>query len=370
MQQDHSVQRLGGSYPQNQFRQASLSTGSAQNRSFDTQTVANSGFSQRFSSSGFTQTVSQPALYDVAFWQQANVQKKSEPRFLHRHTPISSGSSISVYNKRQNGLSNGGQSTWTVQRGTQRPSNGASVHSPSREKYSFTSSQSTAQKPYGSAAKTPGCNVQKSLPSRADAPTMMQTVSCSLGRRVHSHRHSGAFNPFRSRKTPNQQQLYQSQLSAVNGGNAQGSYKPPSNMAPNHVSYNQLHLELPYRQNALSFEPYGLQFPIIQDRLSSSFTGMGYGQASWNNKNPAQVAYNLVSEGSRVDASAQHSAPVSTHVIPQVFGGQVIRRLKRPSPQRVSVLKPQRTYKTPPLLPVSYRLQTRRTKWLEVKPRH
>lgn len=295
--------------------------------------------------------------------KQANVQKVPKTSLVNLYAPIHSGSSINGYDKKQTRRSNDRKRSGPVEQG-----NGVSVQSLSSEKNSFKSaSHSTAQRPFGSAAKTPVWPGQRGSSSRqfsTDASTKVQPLGCSLGRRVHAHRHSGPFQPFLSRKTPSQRKLYQSELFAVNGGNVQGSYKPSSNMASSHVSYSKHPPDEPYRQHALvSFEPYSLETPSNQDRLCSASICMDSGQASWN-RNPAQGAHNLpVSEGSRVGTSARRFAPSRTYIIPQRFGGYAIRRLKA-NQKELSV----QTSTTPPQQPAPYKAQAQKTKWFKVKP--
>lgn len=302
-------------------------------------------------------------------------------QFLNLYTPISSGRSINDYNKNQNGRFNGKKRTWPVQQDTPHPSkylfgNTVSVQKPSV-------SQSTAQRPYNSAAKTP-VNAQRDLSSRlfsADPSTETQPFACGLGRRVFSHRHSASFKPSRfpppqnesPRKNPSQRKPYQSQLFPVNGGNAQGSYEPSSNVALSCASFSQHPPDSPYRQNAVvSYELYGLEIPTNQGRLSSASTSMSFGQASWKNRNPAQGAHNLpASDSSRVESSAQRFAPTKTYIIPQHFGGSAIRRLKEPADQKeVSVLKPQQTYTVSPQQPASYKPQAHKVRWFRVRRLH
>ncbi|XP_026155994.1 uncharacterized protein LOC113126253 [Mastacembelus armatus] len=58
LHQGSGLKRLYGSHPQNQFRQASVSTGSVQSSSLNTETVLNMGYGHGLPSSGYTQSLS------------------------------------------------------------------------------------------------------------------------------------------------------------------------------------------------------------------------------------------------------------------------------------------------------------------------
>ncbi|XP_034417609.1 uncharacterized protein LOC117750480 [Cyclopterus lumpus] len=71
----------GGSYPQNELRQASGSPGSAQSSSFNTDPDVSSGYSQRFPSSRYTQAVSRPAKSGFASVKLAQSSSESKPNW-------------------------------------------------------------------------------------------------------------------------------------------------------------------------------------------------------------------------------------------------------------------------------------------------
>ncbi|CAK6961104.1 uncharacterized protein LOC121912395 [Scomber scombrus] len=302
-QQDSGL-RLGGSYLQNQFRQASTDPDSAQSSSFNMQ----AGYSQGPSSRDYTQGVSQPAqnsyfsvkagkssLLSNPNWKtsslaQLNAQKVPKREF-GLSTYIVSGTTLNSSHKKQNSPIN--SRTWPVQQGTQRTSqylssSSASVKSP-RESFSFkpASSQMAAQKP-SSTANAPAYYWQKQAPKDFSprAPDQqrkivkMQTSASAPARRVSS---------LRSAKAP----------------------KKPFNFSTSNEG----------------------------PRYSPSQSGAG---------NPSLSIYQQKgSPNSRAGTSGQRFAPTKTHNIPERFGGFAIRRLGDTDQKVQNTWKPQQTYMAP-----------------------
>ncbi|XP_039976960.1 serine/arginine repetitive matrix protein 2-like [Xiphias gladius] len=365
-QQDNGLRRLDSSYPQNQFRQASISLGSAQSSSLHPETAVGSGYNQGLSRSSYTQTVSRPAQSGYASagliqsslvskpnretMKRVNVQKVPNNSF-GLSTSIASGSSVSLYSQSQNEHTISKGKTWPVQQGTQRAgqylsSSSASVQSPSRERASDKSAPRAMKSSslFSAVAHVPmGDSVQR--PTLARAPA----------RRVSSHRSAGASKRSRFSSQTLAGQPYQNKLFPVNGENAQGSYKPTSNMASSHARYTQS-LPAHYKQNPASFEPHSLKMPTSQftykpgfsstEQIPSSESSV---QALWN-RNWAQGTQNAAASGSsRAGTSSQRFAPTRTHNIPKSFGGFAIRRLRGPDAQKkAGIQKPRETYTLPP----------------------
>ncbi|XP_071356985.1 uncharacterized protein [Trachinotus anak] len=386
-QLDSGLQRLGSSYPQDQFRQDSISPGSAPSTSLNSKTAVSRGYNnQRFSSGSNTQTVPQPTqsgyasvklMQRMTNLKQVNAQKQS----FGLSTAIASGTSVSKYNQKQNDPTDiSKKRTWPVQQDTSRtsqylPGSSASVQGPSRERGFFTSSshQSAAQKPPSAAAKTPAYYGQRSFSPSVKSSTLfsagalppqqgsvkMQTSVSAPARRVYKNGQTKATKPSSFSSTQNERmgynpsqalagKMYQSKLFPATGGNAQGSYKPTSTMTSSHVSYTQS-LPATYKQKAVGFEPRSVKMPTSQRfNYKPSYTSteqMPSRTSSMlgSNRNPAQGAHNLPASGSsRAGTSPQHFAPTRTHNIPQRYGGFAIRRLKEPVDQKeVGVQRPQ-----------------------------
>ncbi|XP_056255729.1 secreted protein C-like [Seriola aureovittata] len=408
LQQDSGLRRLGGSYPQDQFRQDSISPARS---SFNSKTSASGGYNnQRLSSGGYAQTVSQPAQGGHASvrlvqsssasrpnWRTTNTKEVNAPKHsFGLSTAIASGTSVSKYNENQNG----GARAWKAQQGTQRtsqylPGSSVSGQSPSRERgYDSSSShQSAAQTPRSAAAKTParygqgGFSSSSSLFSAGVPPPLlqyserMQTSATGPARRVSSQRRSKASKPSsfsstqnaRASYNPSQAEAgnpYQSKLFPAAGGSAQGSYNPTSNR----VSYTQS-LPAAYKQNApVGFAPRSVKAPASQ-RLNykPSYTS--------TEQSPSR---NLAASGSsRAGTSPQLFAPTRTHDIPHRYGGFAIRRLKDPvdekeaGVQRPQPYKPQAAPYKPQAAPykpqaVPYKPQApsvhQASKWKRIRP--
>lgn len=418
-QQDSGLRGLGGSYPQNQFRQVSIYPGSAKSSSLNPQAAVSSAYNHGLSSSSYTKTVSQPAqsghtsvrLIDHSSvsnpnWRMMNskpvkVQKEPKKPYLGLSTDIASGSSVSKYSKNKNDLNDIGKRTWPVQQGTQRTSqylssNSASVQSPFRERGSFTSAshQSTVAKTpayYGPRGFSPSMKSSSLFSAGVPAPQRnsgLTQTSASAPARVSSRSNAEVSKPShfspaqikRTRNYPSQTEAgkpYRSKLFPVNGGSAQGGYRPTSSMASSYVSYTQS-LPAPSKQNApVSFEPRSLKVPTgfnykpsyasAEQKPSSSV------QTFRNGRNPAQGAHNLPASGSsRAGTSPQQFAPTRTYDIPQQFGGFAIRRLKEPADQNeVNVQKPQDPSTTPLRQTASYKPQGQsvspESKWKRVR---
>ncbi|XP_068429176.1 uncharacterized protein [Clinocottus analis] len=268
---------FGGSYPQNQLRQASGSPGSAQSSSLITDPEVSSGYSQRVPSSRYTPAVSQPAKSGSASvrlaqsgsapkpnWRAAklnhgNVQKTPKKLPFSLSASIAGGSSLSKYHqaptsdKRPRPVQQGAPGTSQY-----RSSSSASPPSP-RE--SFKSS-AVSKPPASSERKEYSLSMKSSSLSRSGAaesrriPVRTRTSASGAARRVSSSRRSKARNDPSRTRTP-----YASNLVPVKVGNL-----------------------------------------------------------------PA-------SGPSREEASGQGSSGSRTHNIPQRFGGFAIRRLKKPADQ-------------------------------------
>ncbi|XP_054462360.1 microtubule-actin cross-linking factor 1, isoforms 6/7-like [Anoplopoma fimbria] len=316
---------FAGSYPQNQLRRSSVSTGSAQSSSLNTDTAVSGGYGQRFPSSGDTQTVSQPdsayASVRLALrssvskpnWlttnlNQETVQKMPKKQPFRLSTPIASASTASKY--AQNPISK--TRTWPVQQGSPRTgidqsSSSESLQSP-RETYSFKSASHQA--------------AEQKVPAVAETPA-----------------YSGQNGYFRSMKS--------------------SSFSSTDAAAPNRIpvrtrtSASAVGRRVPLRRSSVAstpshFQPHSgktLSSYTSTEQIPSSTSSL---QASWKSRNPTQGAGNLPSSGtSRSETSGQHFAPTTTHNIPQHFGGYAIRRLKEPADQKDGSVKKPQAYVAP-----------------------
>ncbi|XP_037649640.1 probable serine/threonine-protein kinase nek3 [Sebastes umbrosus] len=341
----HQDGGFGGSYPQNELRQASVSPRSAQSGSFNTETAVSGGYSRGLSSSGYTQHVSQldksvyasvgsvqsSSVSKPTNWRKVtlvNAQKMPKKQLFGLSTSIASGSSVSKYNEKR--IQQGEPSTSKY-----LSSSSASLQSPSRESYSFNSAshQSAAQK-----APTP--STSSSLfgagapPPPHGRPVQTRTSSSALARRVSSRCSSVASKPstFSSLQNewigndPSQTEAgkpYTSKLFPVNAGNAQGSYKPTST---SHMTSSRYGQSVPVSDKPSA--PAGFQPSRLQ--TSTSYTSV-----------------EQIPSSTGTGTSGQRFAPTRTHNIPQRHGGHPIRRLKEPDQREGSVSKPQQAYVAP-----------------------
>lgn len=375
-QQASGLGRLGGSYPQNQLRQAS-----AQSSSFNRDTAIGSGYSQGLSRSGYAQALSQPAQSGRTSVRVVKSSSLSKPNWrgtklnqvkaqeapkqnFGLSTSIASGSSVSKYSQKQNVLPDiSKRGTWPVQQGMPHANNylsssSASIQSPSSKSKS-ASHQSAAQNVPGAAAETlafygrTGYSPMKSSSLFGPrAPVQMKTSASAPARRVTSHRSSQFPAP-------------QSKPFHVNGGYHEG-YKPSStsSMTSSHLSYSPS-LPMSNKQNAhVSFGPEmptreGLSYKPSYTSTGQIPSNTNSHQVSSNSRNMAQGAGSLPASGnSRSGASGRRFAPTIIHSIPERFGGFAIRRLQTPADQReASVKKPQQTYTAPSRQRDSSRLQ-------------
>ncbi|KAF3707740.1 hypothetical protein EXN66_Car000913 [Channa argus] len=398
-QQDNGLKKPGGSSPQNGFRQASVSTGSAQNS--DRETAVISGHSQRFSSSETSKNVPQEAYNSKALvglvassleskpakrksnWLRVHLKKGFEKKSFNLYNPIASGSSISNFNKNQNSQTSERKPTFSTKYlPSNSPFGGSHFFSPP--------SQSAAQRPaYYEQRGSSSSLLSTGAGSRQHNSAWLQPSACGLGRRVPLHHHSGVSEPSPfllplSKNTinnPSQAEagkLYHNyQLPE-----SRGSYNPV-NMVSNHASYSQDLPVSPHKQNALvDHDPYSHTLkspgrgsfkpscPSVQQVPSSASSS----KESWNNRNLTQGAHDLTVFGSsREGASAQRFAPSRTYSVPQSFGGYAIRRLKKPANQKEEgALNPQQTDAPSPQQPAAskpkfYRVP-QRSKWIRIKP--
>ncbi|XP_047187787.1 flocculation protein FLO11-like isoform X2 [Scophthalmus maximus] len=302
-----SQQDVGaGSSPRNQFRQASVSLGSAPSSSSSS---SSSSISRLFNpapvgSSGRTQTGPQPAPGGYApvrslqggwvskpNWRPtdsklASAQGVPKKQLSVLSTSIASGSSVSVHTLKKKAHTDVSERrTW--------PGEGASA---SRH-------QSAAQKPPSRSSSMLGAGApvpHNSVKRRTSATAPARRVSSQ--RRAKEFRQAQITSPENERKgNPNWSKLFP----PVTGGTAQGSYKPTSNMASSLASYPRA----PYKQNAAVFQPRGLSPPTSQRFGSSEQT-------------PGSTS------SVRAGSSPQRYAPTRTLNIPWSFGGSPIKRLK------------------------------------------
>lgn len=409
-QQDRGL-RLVGSHPQDQLRHSS-----APRSSFGTQTAVGS-YSQGLSSSGSTQTVSQPAhsgYASVKLVQKSsavkprraskstlfNVKKGPEKQLSDPSTSIASGTLVSKYRKSQNDRTDlDEKGTWPVQQGTPRDSkylssSSASVQSP-RKSYSFkqASHQSAAHSAPAAAAETPayhgprGYSPVKSAslfsvgaPSPQGEAVQMQTSASAPARlslRRGAKRSSSRYKK-RTRNNPSQTEAgksYYSDRFPVNGGKAQEGRAASSlssssrsfqqsNKLTDHAGFQPRSIEMPTSQRPSYKRSYtsDVQVPSSSSALKES----------WDRRKPAQEVL-PASRGGSAGTSTQRFAPTRTHRIPQRFGGFSIRRLKEPADQKeVSVRTPQQTYTAPSWQSASYRPQVQsvhpESQWKRIRP--
>nr|XP_020510639.1 adhesive plaque matrix protein-like isoform X1 [Labrus bergylta] len=351
-QQESGVRRLGGSNPQNQLRQASVSPGSAQTSSINTQAAVHSVYSEEPSSSGFSQTLSKPAQgghSSVRFvqrnsvskpnWQTLN-QKVHEPKksVFGLSTAIASGSSVSKYSEKPSALTDTSRNmARPVQQAAQSASkylssSSASLQRPSSKSPSqLASYQSLPQNAPISGAGTSyvqgryaAAQLSSSLFNPAWQGTAVQTSATAPAKRVSLHRTSKTSYPSSTLNN-----YFPSQIEGANSyQHAQGRYSPSS---------------LSSKQNAAGFQPRSVQMPNNQ--------GFSYTATEQNSMSPVQGVRNPAASGR---SAGQRYAPTRTHNIPEHFGGSVIRRLTGPEG---SVRNPQQTYLAPSAQTVNYNPQ-------------
>ncbi|XP_041665879.1 adhesive plaque matrix protein [Cheilinus undulatus] len=331
-QQDSGLRRLGGSYPQNELRQASVSPGSAQSSSLHTQTSVSTVYSQKPSSSSYSQSLSQPAQSghsSVRFVQANSVSKpnwqsvtstkvKNEPkrRFFGLSTEIASGSSVSQYNKRDP-TDDSKKATLPVQQSASKyPSS-----SPSLTSYqSAAQATSYVQGGYSPALKPSSLSSPK-VPTSQRHSVRMQTSASAPARRVYIRRTS------HPSKISSKKATSWTEATNPHQSHGQGSYKPAST------------------DNMPSSQP--LPSSNKQD-ASASFQPRSTLQ-SYSSRGPVQGAHNQ---------PAPRYAPTRTYSIPQRFGGYAIRRLGDAKEQREEgTRKLQQTYTAPSAQTGSYKPQ-------------
>ncbi|XP_034418109.1 uncharacterized protein LOC117750833 [Cyclopterus lumpus] len=274
----------GGSYPQNELRQASGSPGSAQSSSFNTDPDVSSGYSQRFPSSRYTQAVSRPAKSGFASVKLAQSSSESKPNWrtttlnqehvqkMPKKKPfafsgsIAGGSSLSKYH--QTPVSK--KRTGPGQQGSpgtshSRSSGSASLQSP-RESFKSSAVSETPASSGRNSYSTESSSLSSAAASRR-IPVRTKTSASAAARRVSSRRSSVGSKP---RNNPSQ-----------------------------------------------TLVPMTVRNPLSSRTSSTGTSGQGF-------------------------------APSRNHNIPQRFGGFAIRRLKEPADQKeVSVRKPQQAYVAP-----------------------
>lgn len=325
-QQVRGGRRLGGTYPQNQFRQAPRSAGSAHSSGSRSQ-AASSGFSNAFSSGGSAHAAARSAPDEHAsaglkrhgsvpnlHALHADVPELPKVRVFNLHSAVSSGSSISGRGRKQRTRSVGRKRSRPVERG-----HGLSARSPL------------------SAAAAAAAGAPPACPDRTGSGA--STSACSLGRRVQARRRSKAGTHFLSRKTLSQRPR-QDELSAGDGGHVPGSYKPSSRTSS----------QRPPDPHRLGFEPHRPETPSDQDGLCSGSTTVDSGQAAWSRtRNPAQPP---------------GPEPSRTHSTPHHFGGYAITRWRSSSEQRPPCVP------GTPNAPPPHKARAQKTTWIRMKPRH
>nr|XP_046274232.1 uncharacterized protein LOC124074928 [Scatophagus argus] len=290
--------RFGGSYSQNQLRQAS-----AQSSSFNTETALSSTYRKGYSSSGYAQTLSQPAQRGPSTVQFKLVQSSLLSKPNWQVTKSHQVNAQKVPKKRPHGLKA------DIATGTSLASKIPA--------YGQTSFSPRSSKLFSAGAPV----LQKNSVRR-------QTSASAPARRVSSHRtskpsHFSSSRNERNRNHPSKVETgktYKSKLFPKNGGNPQGSCEPPSicSKATNYASYSP---SLPVSN---------------KQRPKSTGQRLGY--------KPRDTTTNPISDRNR-QGKSQIFAPTRTHNVPQRFGGYAIRRLKKRTDQKtVSVRKPQQTY--------------------------
>ncbi|XP_069372990.1 uncharacterized protein [Paralichthys olivaceus] len=390
LQKDSGL-RTVGSNPQNKFRQASVSPGLAQSSILNPEPAVSSGYNQGFSSSGYTQTVSQPAHSGYASvrlaqsssgsnpnWQkigskQVNAQSVPKLQFLGLSTAIASGSSLSKHSQNQNSLTD--RRTWPTEQGTQRINQHPSRNSASAQNPAYSAQVGYAQSSRSSSLFSAEGPVPK------DSSVRKHTSATARARRVSSRPKAAASKPSRfsvsqnegTRNNPSQTvdgNWFQSKLFTVTQGSAQGGYKPASNMAS---SYPQSVAE-PYKQNAAAFAPRSLRGSQGLN-YDSSYTAT---EQMPSQTHPASLVWNTRNQeegGLRVTGgSSQHFSPTRTHSIPHRFGGSPIRRLRGSSDQKQVVRTPQLKYMAPSQQTASYNPQVQsvhpENKWVRISKLH
>lgn len=362
LQQDSGLKRLGNSDSQNQFRQASVYTGSAQSSGFSAETGANSGHSQKSLSSGSMQSGHSSVRFMLMKpdSEQVNAQMVSENHFSGPSASVASGSSI-CKNQNQNDL----------QLGTRRTSSSCVLARRPSEKGS-SSHLSAAQISRSAAAETRDYNEQRrSLPSAKCSgqqrdSVSRQTSATVLGRRVSPHRSSEASKRSRFPSAPNDgsRPNQHKWLPVTGGGNPLESYYPMFGVVSSPGSDSKSLPSSLYNQNGvITFDPLS--------RYTSTDQTLGSKPSSTSGKIPstkwAQGTCDLPDSGHR---ASKHFSPTWTYRIPQPLGGYDIRRLRKPGQEAVSRQKPQQPYTRrpppPPLKPQQQRVP-HPVKWVRVK---
>lgn len=336
--QDGGLRRLGGSYPQNGLRQASVPPGSAESSSLNTQTGVSTLYSQKPSSSSYSQSLSQPAQsgHSVRFVQANSVSKpnrqsvmstkvKNEPmkRFFGLSTEIASGSTVSHY-KKQNPADDGKKATLPVQQSASKyPSSSpllTSYQSSAQAAHIAPAGTSSVQGGYSATQKSSSLSSPK-VPASQRHAVRMQTSASAPARRVYRNR--------TARPTKVSSKKSSSQTEATNPYQSRGreSYKPAStdNMPSSQPLQSSKKQDAP-----ASFQPHS----VLQ---------------SYSSRSPVQGAHNK---------AAPRYAPTRTYNIPQRFGGYAIRRLGDAKEQKEEgTRKLQQTYTAPSAQTGSYKPQ-------------
>ncbi|CAJ1083588.1 adhesive plaque matrix protein-like isoform X4 [Xyrichtys novacula] len=371
-QQDSELERLGASNPQNRLRQASVSPGLTQKSSLGTQPAGSSVYSQGYSSSSYSQTLSRPSqsgFSSVRLVQSSSVSvpKLREPtskqvnapkrRFVGLSTAIASGSSVSKYDKEKSDHTDSSKkTTWPVQRtpttSKYLSSSSASSQSPSSKSssklahhQSATHGTASVKSAYGQKDYFLNQKSSSLFSPRAVSPqrhaVRMQTSATAPARRVSIHRTS---------KIPRPSTLYSTKKETISSNR----YNTPSS----HLTQSQ---SLSFRnQNAPNgVQPRSFQNPSHQ-RLGYTSTEQNpssvssYQKPSWKSRSPTPSDNNPADSR---DSGSVRYAPTRTYNIPEQFGGYAIRRLRNPDEQETSAMKPQQTNRVSSAHSVSYRPQ-------------
>ncbi|XP_034455765.1 uncharacterized protein LOC117770422 isoform X1 [Hippoglossus hippoglossus] len=360
--QDSGPRRDGGSNPQNKFRQASFSPHSAQSSSLNPGPAVNRGYDRGFSSSGYTQTVSQPAHSGYASvrlvesspvsnpnWKTTDSKRVNAKSILGLSTSIVSGSAMSKHSQKQNSLS---ARTRPTQQGTQRTNQHLSRNSASAQSPTFS-----AQANYPPSSKSSSM-FSAGAPVPEHGSVRKHTSATVRAQRVSSQSNDAASRPSsfsvpqndRIRNDPSQAaDRFKSKMFTVTGGSAQGDY-PQSAFVPRSLGGSQ----------GLNYDPrYTSAEMPSRTRPASSL---------WNTRTQGGGGFRVTGR------SSQQFAPTITHSIPNRLGGSPIRRLRGSSDQKQVFQTPQLKYTAPSQQTASYNPQGQsvqpESKWKMVSRLH
>ncbi|KAG7500514.1 hypothetical protein JOB18_021168 [Solea senegalensis] len=355
-QRDGGETRLGGSYPQNKFRQASSSfnpepvVGSSYNNNHNNKQHNNQGFSQPaqsgsgYSSVRFVQAKVSKPNWPTSVSNNVNAQTAETPQKSRfgLSTLIASGNSVSKYPTKKSYTAIRPRS-WPAEQGTRRtgqylPSSSAS----SRERNYLTSSsqQSAAQRPRSSPANTPAFSSQ--------------------GRSASPHPPAQKATLFRSNSyVPNSVQMRTSATAPAQRLTSKHALLSPAGPANTYPSKSASNVE-----SSAVFAPRSMQVKTNQRFNNPRYTSQQNeaGVSSLWNTNAGQPGSHLGS-----NPGSQRFAPTKTLSIPERFGGFAIRRLREPVDQKPA---PQQRHANPSQKTASYDPQQglhEPSRWMNVR---